>query len=174
MKEETKPAADKVTLSVNSVVDEVIGAATAGAGIIGGSYGMQLIRDKAKLNPWLVSAGGFLLGFGGRIGAGFIKNKQVREVVKDFSTGVMTAGVLDGAKKAVDVLFPTADAGSATAKVKAAIPSLSGNDTRNGAGYGVPSIFSGVRGLRGPVNSNILNGDGAAPARIAVNSNILN
>ena len=145
---------------MDSVVDEVIGAAVAGGGIIGGSYAMQMLRDKLKLNPWLVSGGGFAIGFGGRLASNMIKSKVWRDVVKDLSTGIMTAGALDAAKKTVDILFPAPAPGSALETLKKAVPQLSGTNGDRMGTYNLPDYtgsFRGMRGMRG-IDSNILNG----------------
>jgi hypothetical protein len=101
----------KITLK--SATDELIGSASAGAGVVAASLAMKMANG--KLNPWLIPAIALLAGYGIRLASN-------NEVLKDVGTGMLIAGTLDGAKKVL-TRFSTLP-GAET--LNASIPSLSG------------------------------------------------
>lgn len=78
----------KITL--NSVIDEGVGAAGASAGVIGGSLLMKMAAG--KVNPWLLPLIAFGTGYG-------IRLISTNDTLKDVGTGLLISGVLDGTKK---------------------------------------------------------------------------
>ena len=105
----------KITL--DSVKNEVIGGASAGAGVVGGSLLMKMAGGSLNsISPWLTPLIAILAGYGIRI---TVDN----EMLKDVGTGVLTAGVLAAVKQAI-----TQFGGSVAAlqTISASIPQLNG------------------------------------------------
>lgn len=83
----------KKKVTVNAIVDDLIGGAMTGLGVAGGAVAMKMAST--KVNPWLVSGLGLLAGFGTRILANNIDNAKMRASVKDIGSGVIAAASLD-------------------------------------------------------------------------------
>lgn len=103
----------KITLK--SAVDEMIGSAGAGAGVVAASLLMKMANG--KMNPWLIPAIALVAGYGIRLVAS-------NETLKDVGTGMLIAGTLDGTKKVLTQFSTLPGA----AQINASIPSLSGAD----------------------------------------------
>jgi len=104
-------------ITVKSATDELIGAATSGAGLIGTSIGMKLAAG--KINPWLLSGLAIAAGYGLRLFSQNEEGKPKNEILNDLGTGVMMAGVLDVSKKGLALVSPT---------IADKIPALNGPD----------------------------------------------
>lgn len=102
----------KVTM--DSAIDELLGSAAAGAGVVGASIAMRMVSG--KVNPWLVTLLALTSGYGLRLAS---KN----ETAKDVGTGILIAGTLDGAKK---ILNKVSGKVSALDTINQSIPQLSG------------------------------------------------
>lgn len=107
---------DKVfkKITVDSALDELLGSAAAGAGVVGASIAMKMAAG--KINPWLVTLLGLSAGYGLRLAS---KN----ETAKDVGTGILIAGTLDGAKKLLNKFSGKVEA---LDTINASIPQLSG------------------------------------------------
>lgn len=99
-------------ITVNSVIDEGVGAAGASAGVITGSILMKMAAG--KVNPWLLPLIAFGAGYGIRLIA-------TNDTLKDVGTGLLISGVLDGTKKALAKLNI-----AALSPINDNIPALSG------------------------------------------------
>lgn len=102
----------KVTM--DSAIDELLGSAAAGAGVVGASIAMRMVSG--KVNPWLVTLLALSSGYGLRLAS---KN----ETAKDIGTGILIAGTLDGAKK---ILNKVSGKVAALDTINQSIPQLSG------------------------------------------------
>lgn len=116
MSKDVTSAIKKIT--INSAVDELLGSAVAGSGLIGTSILMKMASG--KVNPWVVPVAAFGIGLIGRVYAGSDKKY---ETIKDLSNGILLAGTLDGAKK---VFNKFAGKSAAIDYINASIPQLSG------------------------------------------------
>ncbi len=127
-------------ITLKSAKDEAIGALGASLGVIGGSVLMKMASG--KINPWLVSAVGLLAGYGIRL----ISNN---ETLKDVGTGLLVAGTLDAARKAVDAYGANIPGLSLLSDN---IPTLSGhNNWVNHAGNNLSGAdYFAAPSLRGP------------------------
>lgn len=103
----------KVTM--DSAIDELLGSAAAGAGVVGASIAMKMVSG--KINPWLVTLLGLSAGYGLRLAS---KN----ETAKDVGTGILIAGTLDGAKKLLNKFSGKV---AALDTINQSIPQLSGH-----------------------------------------------
>lgn len=99
----------KITLK--SATDELVGAGLVSTGVVAGSLAMKMAAG--KLNPWLVPLIGIVGGYGVRL---VTDNNNA----KDVGTGLLIAGTMDLAKKALDRF------GLGSNVVAQAIPTLSG------------------------------------------------
>jgi hypothetical protein len=138
----------KNSITLKKAGDDLLGATLVGTGLVGTSYGMKLLS--AKVNPWVLSGSATLAGFLIRVGANVLDDGAVKNSVKDLGTGIMVAGAIDGSVKVLKYfnILPA---------VQAAAPQLSGGQPRK-------MVY---RGIRGPVNSTLLNGDANAPIQEA-------
>lgn len=140
MKEESK----KEKLTVKTAVDDVIGGALVGTGVVGASVVMKVASAKFNLNPWLTPAIALALGIGGRIGANLVSNKNVKDGIKDVSSGFVAAAALDLAYKGLkkfDLLAKLPD------ELQTSIPQLSGGDRAQV--ISVPGFYGASDALRG-------------------------
>lgn len=126
-------------ITLKSAKDEAIGALAASGGLIGGSILMKMASG--KINPWLVSAVGLVAGYGLRL-------VSDNETLKDVGTGLLVAGTLDAARKAVDTFGVNVPGLSLLSEN---IPTLSGpNDPGGWSPTMYTPDFSDARSLRGP------------------------
>lgn len=126
-------------ITLKSAKDEAIGALGASLGVVGGSVLMKMASG--KLNPWLVSALGLIAGYG-------IRLTSSNEMLKDVGTGLLVAGTLDVARKAVDAFGANIPGLSLLSEN---IPTLSGpNDPSGWSSTMYTSDFGDARSLRGP------------------------
>lgn len=108
----------KVTM--DSAIDELLGSAAAGAGVVGASIAMRMVSKNGKVNPWLVTLLALSSGYGLRLAS---KN----ETAKDIGTGILIAGTLDGAKKILNkVTGGKFTENSTMDTINKSIPQLSG------------------------------------------------
>lgn len=114
-------------VTVDSAIDELLGSAAAGVGVVGASIAMRMASG--KINPWLVTLLGLSAGYGLRLAS---KN----ETAKDVGTGILIAGTLDGAKKLLNKFSGKV---AALDSINASIPQLSG-------GMGVTFVPQNLRG----------------------------
>jgi hypothetical protein len=138
----------KEVLTLNTVTNDLVGGLTTGLGVVGGSVAMKYASG--KVNPWIVSGVGILFGIGTRIAANFVDNKAAKDGIKDFSTGILAAGVLDATIKAVKQFAPNLMS-TLPAEVQAAIPTSLGGGERVQE-FRTPQLY-------GPGGTQLLNGN---------------
>lgn len=115
---------EKEKITVNTVVDDVVGGMLTGTGVVAASVAMKYANG--KVNPWVVSLIALGMGIGGRVASNFVSNKKVKEGIKDVANGFTAAGALDLTVKAVKEFAPNLLTALPT-EVQSAIPSLSGD-----------------------------------------------
>jgi hypothetical protein len=104
-------------VTIDSALDELLGSAAAGVGVVGASIGMKALKN-ANVNPWLISIAAAVAGYGIRLA---VKD----ETLKDIGTGILIAGTLDGAKKILNKVTATNKTGIFNT-INTSIPELSG------------------------------------------------
>jgi hypothetical protein len=148
----------KEKLTVNTVVDDVVGGLLTGIGVVTASiliaYANGKVNSTNKLVPYAISTGAIALGTGARIASNFVGNKKVKEGIKDFANGVTAAGSLGVAVKALKEFAPSL----LPAEVQAAIPpQLSGGERVESFSQAViPSLYGDFDRLNGYQEANVV------------------